>query len=370
MDDQRVETRSVLYPKYRGNCACIQRIPCQPVYRFGRNGDYLPRLKVFLCFLYIFTRMSHALTKVKDMTRFTLSVAFLVFVFSAAHGQREDSALKAKLESAIAGFGGDVGIYVEHIDRGTFVAINADTLFPTASMIKVPITIALFDKIESGAIAYDSILTYRDSLLYEGEDILGSFKDGERIALSKVMMLMITTSDNTASLWCQHLAGTGTAINAWLAENGFTSTRMNSRTPGRHDDWRKYGWGQTTPREMARLLLKIRNGEAVSPRASERIYRNLTNVYYDGRALSQIPPWVQVASKQGFVSQSRSEVALVNAPHGDYVFCIITKNQKDRTFTPDSEGYVLLRLVSRMLWDYFEPENDWKPAEGTDEWYH
>jgi len=294
----------------------------------------------------------------------------MAFVFFDVCAQREDRALKRKLEALVADFQGDVGIYVEHIKRGTAVAINADTLFPTASMIKVPITVAMFDRIESGMIAYDSLLEYRDSLLYEGEDILGSFKDGEKIALSKVMMLMITTSDNTASLWCQYLAGTGTAINAWLDRNGFTGTRVNSRTPGRHDDWKKYGWGQTTPREMARLLLKIRNGEVVSPRASERIYRNLTNVYYDGRALSGIPPWVQVASKQGFVSRSRSEVALVNAPHGDYVFCVITKNQNDRSFTRDSEGYVLLRKVSRILWDHYEPDDAWKPAEGIEEWYH
>lgn len=309
------------------------------------------------------------MAKIKLMSRFTLLV-FALLVGLQAVAQREDLALKRKLEAAIEGFDGDVGIYVEHVKRKTFVSIQADSLFPTASMIKVPITVAMFDRIERGGIAYDSVLEYRDSLLYEGEDILGSFKDGERIALSKVMMLMITTSDNTASLWCQHLAGTGTAINNWLDANGFSATRVNSRTPGRHEDWKRYGWGQTSPREMATLLLKIRRGEVVSARASERIYRNLTNVYFDGRALAEIPPWVQVASKQGFVSQSRSEVALVNAPHGDYVFCVITKNQKDRSFATDSEGYVLLRKVSRILWQYYEPDAKEKPAEGIEEWYH
>ena len=58
----------------------------------------------------------------------------------------------------------------------------------------------MFDKIEKGFLKYDTLLTYSDSLLYKGEDILGSFKDGEKIYLAKVLMLMITTSDNTASL--------------------------------------------------------------------------------------------------------------------------------------------------------------------------
>lgn len=303
------------------------------------------------------------------MRRFLLCLAFCAPVFFPAQAQKEDAALRQKLESAISGFHGEVGIYVQHLKTGKTVEIDADTLFPTASMVKIPITIGMFDRIEKQEIDYDTVLTYRDSLLYEGEDILGSFKDGEKIALAKVLMLMVTTSDNTASLWCQLLAGSGTAINHWLAENGFEQTRVNSRTAGRDGHWRKYGWGQTTPREMAGLLRKIHQGKVISARASERIYRNLVRIYFDSQSLSQIPPYIQVASKSGSLNQSRSEVVLVNAPHGDYVFCVITKNQKDESWSSNNEGYVLLREVSRVLWNHFEPGSKWKPAEKIEEWY-
>ena len=233
-------------------------------------------------------------------------------------------------------------------------------------MIKVPITAGVFNKIEKGELNYDTVLTYKDSLLYAGEDILGSFKNGEKIALSKVLMLMITTSDNTASLWSQSLAGTGTEINKLMEKNGLKYTRVNSRTPGRAANQQKYGWGQTTPREMANLLTMIRNGELISPAASERIYRNLIRIYYDDVALSEIPPYVQVASKSGAVDQARSEVVLVNAPHGDYVFCIATKNQKDASWKRDNEGWVLIRKLSEKLWNYYEPASKWKPAAGME----
>lgn len=303
------------------------------------------------------------------MTRILLCLAFAGHVFFPSLGQKEDRALRQKLQPLVSAFEGDVGIYVEHLKSGKTVAINADTIFPTASMIKVPITIGMFSRIERGEISYDTVLTYRDSLLYEGNDILGSFRDGEKIELPKVMMLMITTSDNTASLWCQSLAGTGTGINLWLAENGFRNTRVNSRTQGRAGDWKKYGWGQTTPREMSDLLVRIRTGKVISARASERMYRNLVRIHYDNNALSQIPPYVQAASKSGWVSHSRSEAVLVNAPHGDYVFCVITKNQKDETFKYDNAGSVLLREVSRILWNHFEPGSNWKPAGRLEEWY-
>jgi beta-lactamase class A len=296
------------------------------------------------------------------------AIALTLFTLQLS-AQKEDAALKKKLSALTKDFKGDVGIYVRHLKSGKTVAINADTIFPTASMIKIPITLGVFQKIEQGFIKYDTILTYKDSLLYAGEDILGSLKHNEKIALSKVLMLMITTSDNTASLWCQSLAGKGEAINKLLEENGLKNTRMNSRTPGREPNWRRYGWGQTTPREMAELVVKIREGKIISPRASERIYRNLIRIYYDTEALSQVPPYIQVASKQGAVDQSRSEVVLVNAPHGDYVFCVITKNQQDESWVHENEGYKLLRDVSSLLWHYFEPDSDWKPAEKLEEWY-
>jgi beta-lactamase class A len=298
----------------------------------------------------------------------TLLVILLIAAQCTLQAQKADKILARKLTELTKAFHGDVGLYVKHLGTGKTVAINADSIFPTASMIKIPITIGVFDKIEKEELQYDSVLTYYDSLLYPGEDILGSFKQGEKISLSKVIMLMLTTSDNTASLWCQHLAGTGVTINKWLEQSGYVTTRVNSRTPGRESNRAKYGWGQTSPREMARLVASIHQKAVVSARTSERIYRNLTHIFLDDVALSQIPPYVQTASKQGAVDHSKSEVVLVNAPHGDYVFCVITKNQKDDRWVSENEGYVLIRNVSRTLWEYFEPRSKWQPAEKIEDW--
>jgi len=276
--------------------------------------------------------------------------------------------LSTELYKLTENFEGDVGIYVQHFARGETHALNADKLFPTASMIKVPILGALFDKIDRGELDYRQKLTYSLDRLYEGEDLLGSFQDGQVITLDKLVMLMITMSDNTASLWCQELAGTGTTINSWLASNGFAKTRVNSRTDGRKPAWQKYGWGQTTPREMAQLLIRMRDHSLVSPAASEEMQRCLSRIYWDGEALSMLPPNVQAMSKQGAVSQSRSEVVLVHAPHGDYVFCVITSNQKDKSWTSDNQGYVLLRRVSELLWQHFEPGSPYSPPAGTEKY--
>ena len=314
----------------------------------------------------ITTPVVRALQRVVVLT--LIGTTFWIIPASAQPAAQEDLELSRKLADLVQPFHGDAGIYVRHLSTGRWAAIRADEVFPTASMVKVPIMLGLFDKLNRNELDYHAELVYRDSLLYAGDDIVGAFRDSAVISLSKLIMLMITTSDNTASLWCQQLAGTGTAINQWLDAHGFDSTRVNSRTPGRESDRGLYGWGQTTPREMAELLVMIRQGDAISPDASEEMYRILTRIYWNGEALSQIPPWIQAASKQGAVNQSRSEVVLVNAPSGDYVFCVITKNQADQSWKSDNEGYVLLRDVSRTLWKHFEPQSAWSPASGSERW--
>lgn len=285
-------------------------------------------------------------------------ICFCFFSYS----QKINKKLQKEIETLLAGFQGDIGIYVKNLRTGKTVSLNADTVFPTASIVKVPILIGIMNKIQRNELSYDSALTYKDSLLYEGEDILGSFKNDEKILLKKVIMLMLTTSDNTASLWLQSLAGKGVRINEILDSLGFKDTRVNSRTPGRESDRTQYGWGQTTPREMGAIVEKIYRNEIFSTVACDRMMRCLGRNYWDiDEAISQIPPYIEVFSKNGCVNASRSEVLLVNAPHNPYILSVFTKNNKDQSWLHKNEAWVLARKISKILWNYFEPKDKWVP---------
>jgi beta-lactamase class A len=283
--------------------------------------------------------------------------------------QQADKKLQKKLTELIQPFHGNVALYAKNLHSGKIVAINADTVCSTASMVKIPILVGIMDKINRGELEYHQQITYSDSLLYPGVDILGSFKDGEKIELSKLMMLMMTMSDNTASRYLQMLAGTGTRINAILDSLGFPNTRVNSKTPGREAIWEKYGWGQTTPREMATLLENIYNGNIISPAASARMIRIINRNYWDAEAPSQVPPYATVFSKTGALDAYRSEVVLVRGVASAYVFCIITSNNADTSWTNNNEAWTLIRSVSNVLWNYFEPRHQWTLPVGSEKFY-
>tara|TARA_B100001248_G_scaffold87064_2_gene63877 strand:+ start:3211 stop:4080 length:870 start_codon:yes stop_codon:yes gene_type:complete len=262
-----------------------------------------------------------------------------------------------KIEILLNNFNGEVGFYFLHLDKGIDFGINENKIFPSASLIKIPIMVQIFNRVENDNLNLDSLLFYDSSLInykYKGDDSIARFKENETISINKLLTHMITFSDNHASLWLQIIAGGGTKINEILEKYNFTKTKVNSRTLNREDQYLQYGWGQTTPKEMSKLMIEIKNGNIVSKKSSDEMYRHLTRIYWDDEALSQIPNHIQVASKQGAVNKSRSEVVLVNSPSGDYVFCIITNNQSDESWSFENEGFVLIRKISRLLWNYYQ----------------
>ena len=209
------------------------------------------------------------------------------------------------------------------------------------------------NKIHNKELEYHQHLTWYDTLNYDpGEDIVAYLKPQTKIELSKIMMLMMTISDNTGSLWLQSIAGTGITINTLMDQMGYSKTKVNSRTPGRENDRAIYGWGQTTPAEIAQIVEDIVGGKIISEEACNRMMRIMGKQYWDEEGLASIPPDVYVASKNGAVDASRSEVMYVKGKH-PYLFSVFTKNNKDTSWDYNNEAWVLTRKLSKLIWNHY-----------------
>jgi len=106
-------------------------------------------------------------------------------------------------------------------------------------------------------------------------------------------------------------------------------------------------------------------GDMLSKASSEKMLRLLSRQYWDEEALSQIPPGVFVADKNGAVDESRSEVVYVNSKENPYIFSIFTKNNADTTWKSTNEAWVLTRKLSSLLWSYFNPKSDWTAMQAV-----
>ena len=101
---------------------------------------------------------------------------------------------------------------------------------------------------------------------------------------------------------------------------------------------------------------KIVEGNMLSKTSSEKMLRLLGRQYWDEEAISQIPPGVFIADKNGAVDESRNEVMYVNGKENPYIFSIFTKNNVDTSWQYNNEAWVLTRKLSALLWKYYNPK--------------
>jgi beta-lactamase class A len=279
------------------------------------------------------------------------------------------SPLERRLEERLRTFPGRLGVAALDLDTGETVAVNADTRFPTASVIKVPVMATVFHQIADGRIRKDQLLTLNEEEKVGGSGVLHSLRAGAQFSVADLLYLMIAISDNTATNMLVGLVGTKN-VDDLMAQSGLPLTRLYRPTfrGGKADvfpeEERQFGLGSTTPREMARLLEKIARGTMVGPAASEEMVALLRKQQDRDMIPRRLPETddVVIASKSGTDSRTRpdgkegairNDVAIVSTPKGRYVVAIFTQGVTDLRWGADNEALVTGAEISRLVFDHF-----------------
>jgi beta-lactamase class A len=108
-------------------------------------------------------------------------------------------ALQEQIEAIGQGIDGVIGAYIKDLASGAEVAHNADTPFPMASVVKVPILYELYRQVEAGSVDLNKRILFAAHHLVPGSGILQDLDFGLAPTLKDLATLMITVSDNAAT---------------------------------------------------------------------------------------------------------------------------------------------------------------------------
>ena len=307
------------------------------------------------------------------MKRFTMTVVIglaIIALFCTQASAKESLAdLKANMDKIAQDFNGILGyslhFHGKHEER---INLRGDEIFPTASTIKTAIMCEALHQVEDGKVKWDQKLPVQASVEDRQEGGFAYyFREGTSLSICEWVHLMTTQSDNTATMNLREFLGQKN-VNDWLVSHGFKSTLLLNGKKcdelGLRPLQQKWGLGMTTPNEMVRLFELILDGKAGSAASCERMRRILTHQYWDDYILSQIPPDVPCGSKSGALNHSRSDVAFVDSPGGEYVLAVYTKELKDTSWTFSNEGDTAIRAISALVWRHYNPKHPWKPPQG------
>jgi beta-lactamase class A len=283
--------------------------------------------------------------------------ALLLALPGAAAAQQWGAQLEARLGPLIAAHEGVVGVAVIDLRDGSSMGVRADEPFPSASLIKLPLLVELHHQVRQGRLGLDDPLVMLEADKVPGSGILQHLRAPHRMTVGDAAYLMIAISDNTATNLVIDKVGIRSVWERMEAA-GLPRTKLHSKTWLRQtsvamDSSVVYGLGVTTPMEMARLLAMLYHGELVSGEAS-RAMLDLLRLQQVGEGIPRgLPQGTSVAHKTGSISRARHDCGIVFTGGGDFVLCVMTRENADETTGVDSSAYRLIGELSRAAYGFF-----------------
>ena len=265
---------------------------------------------------------------------------------------RADTAALRKQLNAIAGaHHGVLGYSVINLDTGERLSLRGDETFSTASLIKVPILVTLYDLASQGMLSLDDPLTVLKIDQVPGSGVLQFMHPGMSLSVHDAAALMIVLSDNTAT---NLLLDRIIIRRVWekMEKLGLPHTKVHSKTFLRissvaMDSSVKYGLGVSTPNEMAHLYELLAQGKAVSPAADSAMLDILAN-NADGELMQRSIESLRVPHKTGATDSVRTECALFPL-QSRVVACGFTKQNQDTRWVVDNEAQVSLGKLGAAI---------------------
>ena len=202
-------------------------------------------------------------------------------------------ALGAIVRSVGAGLDGRLGVVVQVLgDDEPAVAFNADEVFPSASIIKLPILWTFFRAVDRGELDPAERWTLMRDMAVEGTGVLRFLDAGLHPTLLDLATLMVIVSDNTATNALIDRLGVE-RVNGDLAALGLASTAL--RRSMFDFDARARGLDNVaTPRDIARLLCRFALGDGLAPASAARARRILLAQQLNAGLPARLPfgtPW-------------------------------------------------------------------------------
>ncbi len=273
--------------------------------------------------------------------------------------------------------GGIVGVSATQLASGKHIGYREGEPFPTASVIKLPLLVTVYEDAIAGRIDLSERVSYHGDTRVAGSGVLQYLDDGLNPTLRDLSVLMMSVSDNTATDLLFDRVGK-TRIEQTMDRLGLTSIRapfdiremlmelvdMDHSRPGGYDELRRrlrlsMGSGgrsmipeqadRSTPADMCRLLELVESRAILNEDACTRIVELMKRIQSAARIPGLLPKGTVVAHKTGSYRRLRNDVGIVYAPNGPYAIAMFARELPRDTIEDDEA----LARISLAIYEEF-----------------
>ncbi|MCM8782037.1 MAG: class A beta-lactamase-related serine hydrolase [Candidatus Omnitrophica bacterium] len=256
--------------------------------------------------------------------------------------------LKEAVAAQVAKFKGETGILIKDLDMNWEMSFNKDKLFPSASLVKIPIMVSCFYAIQEGKLKADTLVKLKLTDKVSGSGILKDMYIGKEFSIEDLIEFMIADSDNTATNILINQLGFN-YLNASFKSLGLKNTNLSRKML----DFQSRSLGienYTTAEDIADILEKIYRKEVLNRKVSDQCIRLLKQQKINDRIPSYLPVETTVAHKTGLERFICHDAGIVYTKKGNFLVCVLTKHSEINSKTAKE----FIAKIALAVYQYFE----------------
>lgn len=265
--------------------------------------------------------------------------------------------LQAALASVPSYAPGHVALEIKDLASGYTEGVNANTVMPAASTIKVPIMVEVFRQMEAGNFDLNRLVHLQASDRDWGSGDICDAPVGTGFTVSTLLTKMITVSDNTAANMLIRLVGRY-HINAEMADLGLHHTHLADYI--RTEEWNVRSTLRTTPADMVKLLSDMAKHQLIDEWSSNEMISILEHQQINTLLPVPLPDDILIAHKTGSFDDTLNDVGIVYGPE-PYVIAVMTTDLPSL-----SSGRSFIRHISKLAFNRMNQLGQWRLANGID----
>ena len=264
----------------------------------------------------------------------------------------------------IEAYGGVAGFWAQDGQGGWGYGVRPDERFFSASVIKVPVMVAVYRKIDEGELALSDSFETTEEDWAAGAGWLQWDDAGVSHTVEDYLYMMMTQSDNVATNALIRRVGGADHVNDVARSLGAENTLLYQKVSSERAAVPSLD-NRTTPRDMATMMAKIASGKA----ASEVSCRDMIDLMYqdelDWWLDAGLPADVWAANKAGWLFKVYNEAGIIQDGDRPYVVAIMSKYGSENV----DDGQILIENLSRSVWEaqQNEPDESGSDENGSDE---
>ena len=208
-------------------------------------------------------------------------------------------------------------IFVWSFETGKYAALNADTVYPAASIIKIPVLVQLFKSIEANQVTLYDELVLTNYFRASGSGDIQYAQEGRKYTLDSLAKTMIQDSDNSATNMLMAKIGGMDDVNTGLRSWGLKNTHITTWLPD------LTGTNTTTASDLGKILYNLENPAFLNINSREDIFKYMSKVKNNRLIQAGLPQGVPFMHKTGDIGKMLGDAGIVYLPTGEHYIVVI-----------------------------------------------